>query len=164
MENLSYQEFAHEASVCLTGNCYTSCLGSIFFFFLFFVLWLGNFMYKGSVNFHKKNFKLDTIYPIYKWKKLKHIEFLSNLTDKAWNSDELVKALCINWPKDCFELNSRWTKIYPVIKKKKKVKKQLMCLRSWHPVYHFTTNRWGNNGNSFYFFGLQNHCRWWLKI
>ena len=25
-------------------------------------------------------------------------------------------------------------------------------------------NRWGNSGNSirFYFFGLQNHCRWWL--
>ena len=25
-------------------------------------------------------------------------------------------------------------------------------------------NRWGNNGNSerLYFFGLQNHCRWWL--
>ena len=26
-------------------------------------------------------------------------------------------------------------------------------------------NRWGNNGNSdrLYFFGLQNHCRWWLQ-
>ena len=26
------------------------------------------------------------------------------------------------------------------------------------------TNRWGNNGNNdrLYFFGLQNHCRWWL--
>ena len=28
--------------------------------------------------------------------------------------------------------------------------------------YHFLANRWGNNGNSerFYFWGLQNHCRW----
>ena len=27
---------------------------------------------------------------------------------------------------------------------------------------HFTTNRWGNNGNSerLYFLRLQNHCRW----
>ena len=26
-------------------------------------------------------------------------------------------------------------------------------------------NRWGNSGNSgwLYFFGLQNHCRWWLQ-
>ena len=26
--------------------------------------------------------------------------------------------------------------------------------------------RWGNNGNSdrLYFFGLQNHCRWWLQL
>ena len=26
-------------------------------------------------------------------------------------------------------------------------------------------NRWGNSGNSVrhYFFGLQNHCRWWLQ-
>ena len=30
---------------------------------------------------------------------------------------------------------------------------------------HFMANRWGNCGNSgwVYFFGLQNHCRWWLK-
>ena len=28
--------------------------------------------------------------------------------------------------------------------------------------HHFMPNRWGNSGNSvrFYFFGLQNHCRW----
>ena len=28
--------------------------------------------------------------------------------------------------------------------------------------HHFTANRWGNNGNCeiFYFWGLQNHCRW----
>ena len=28
--------------------------------------------------------------------------------------------------------------------------------------HHFMANRWGNSGNSvrFYFFGLQNHCRW----
>jgi len=27
-------------------------------------------------------------------------------------------------------------------------------------------NRWGNSGNSvrLHFFGLQNHCRWWLQI
>ena len=70
----------------------TSCLGSSFFFLSFFVLWLGNFMYKSSVNFHKKNVKLDIIYPIYKWKKLRHIEFLSDLTDKAWISDKLVQG------------------------------------------------------------------------
>jgi len=28
--------------------------------------------------------------------------------------------------------------------------------------HHFMVNRWGNNGNRdrFYFFWLQNHCRW----
>ena len=28
--------------------------------------------------------------------------------------------------------------------------------------HHFMANRWGKSGNSdrFYFFGLQNHCRW----
>ena len=31
--------------------------------------------------------------------------------------------------------------------------------------HHFMANRWVNNGNSarLYFFGLQNHCRWWLQ-
>ena len=31
--------------------------------------------------------------------------------------------------------------------------------------YHFTANRWGNNGNSdrLYFLWIQNHCRWWLQ-
>ena len=31
------------------------------------------------------------------------------------------------------------------------------------PITH--GNRWGNSGNSvrLYFFGLQNHCRWWLQ-
>ena len=31
--------------------------------------------------------------------------------------------------------------------------------------HHFMANRWGNNGNSvrLYFWGLQNHCRWWLQ-
>ena len=31
--------------------------------------------------------------------------------------------------------------------------------------HHLMANRWGNNGNSerLYFFGLQNHCRWWLQ-
>ena len=29
----------------------------------------------------------------------------------------------------------------------------------------FIANRWGNNENSerLYFWGLQNHCRWWLQ-
>ena len=33
----------------------------------------------------------------------------------------------------------------------------------WSP--HFMGNRWGNSGNSvrLSFFGLQNHCRWWLQ-
>ena len=28
--------------------------------------------------------------------------------------------------------------------------------------HHFSSNRWGNSGNSvrLYFWGLQNHCRW----
>ena len=26
--------------------------------------------------------------------------------------------------------------------------------------HHFMGNRWGNSGNSVYYFGLQNHCRW----
>ena len=31
--------------------------------------------------------------------------------------------------------------------------------------HHFMENRWGNNANSerLYFWGLQNHCRWWLQ-
>ena len=31
--------------------------------------------------------------------------------------------------------------------------------------HHSMRNRWGNSGNSvrLYFFGLQNHCRWWLQ-
>ena len=30
---------------------------------------------------------------------------------------------------------------------------------------HHIANRWGNSGNSswLWFFGLQNHCRWWLQ-
>ena len=27
--------------------------------------------------------------------------------------------------------------------------------------HHFMANRWGNN-DRLYFFGFQNHCRWWL--
>ena len=31
--------------------------------------------------------------------------------------------------------------------------------------HQFMTNSWGNNGNSdkLYFWGLPNHCRWWLQ-
>ena len=31
--------------------------------------------------------------------------------------------------------------------------------------HHFMANEWGNNENSdrLYFFGLQNHSRWWLQ-
>ena len=31
--------------------------------------------------------------------------------------------------------------------------------------HHFMANRWGNSGNSvrLYFWGFQNHCRWWLQ-
>ena len=31
--------------------------------------------------------------------------------------------------------------------------------------HHFRANRWVNSGNSvrLYFWGLQNHCRWWLQ-
>ena len=38
-------------------------------------------------------------------------------------------------------------------------------VRSWHPVPSLHGNRWGNSGNGgwLYFFGLQNHCRWWLQ-
>ena len=33
-------------------------------------------------------------------------------------------------------------------------------------AHHFLANRWGNSGNSvrLNFFGLQNHCRWWLQL
>ena len=40
------------------------------------------------------------------------------------------------------------------------LKLNIQKTKSWsHP---FMANRWGNNGNSerFYFFGLQNQCRW----
>ena len=32
--------------------------------------------------------------------------------------------------------------------------------------HHFMANRWGNSGNSvrLYFWGFQNHCRWWLQL
>ena len=31
--------------------------------------------------------------------------------------------------------------------------------------HHFIERRWGNNGNSdrLLFWGLQNHCKWWLQ-
>ena len=68
----------------------------------------------------------------------------------------------------------------------RKVKTQLKCKKtcatyrewkSWlktqhsknedHSIWshHFTAKRWENNGNSgrFSFWGLQNHCRWWLQ-
>ena len=34
-----------------------------------------------------------------------------------------------------------------------------------YPLHHFMANRWGSNGNNerLYFWGLQNHCRWWLQ-
>ena len=37
--------------------------------------------------------------------------------------------------------------------------------RWWHLVPSLQANRWRNSGNSgrLYFFGLQNHCRWWLQ-
>ena len=49
--------------------------------------------------------------------------------------------------------------------------------KSWHKAqhsensargirsHHFMANWWGNNGNSerLNYFGLQNHCRWWLQ-
>ena len=44
------------------------------------------------------------------------------------------------------------------------------CLKAQHSEnedhgiwsHHFMGNRWGNSGNSvrFYFWGVQNHCRW----
>ena len=42
-------------------------------------------------------------------------------------------------------------------------KKRLIIKR--HLSHHFMADRWGNSGNSgwLYFFGLQNHCRWWLQ-
>ena len=46
-------------------------------------------------------------------------------------------------------------------------------LKAWHSEnkdhgiwsHHFMGNRWGNSGNRvrLYFWGLQNHCRWWLQ-
>ena len=39
------------------------------------------------------------------------------------------------------------------------------ALRIRWPKYHFMANRCGDSGNSdiLHFFGLQNHCRWWLQ-
>ena len=34
------------------------------------------------------------------------------------------------------------------------------CLLCWS--HHFMANRWGNSVR-FYFWGLPNHCRWWLQ-
>ena len=54
----------------------------------------------------------------------------------------------------------------------KELKSLLMKVKAQHSEndhgiwsHHFIGNRWGNSGNSvrFYFGGLQNHCRWWLK-
>ena len=38
-------------------------------------------------------------------------------------------------------------------------------VHSASPAHHFMGNRWGNSGNSvrLYFWGLQNHCIWWLQ-
>ena len=45
-----------------------------------------------------------------------------------------------------------------LLMKVKEETERVMGIRS----HHFMGNRWGNSGNSvrFYFFGLQNHCRW----
>jgi len=53
-------------------------------------------------------------------------------------------------------------------KNKNKNKKKCSTFRKLgHGIWshHFMANRWGNNGNSerLYFWGLQNHCRWWLQ-
>ena len=39
-------------------------------------------------------------------------------------------------------------------------------LRSWHLVWSLHGKKMGNNGNSdwLYFWGLQNHWRWWLQL
>ena len=36
------------------------------------------------------------------------------------------------------------------------------CITTWHPVPHCMANRWGSSVR-LYFFGLQNHGRWWLQ-
>ena len=45
------------------------------------------------------------------------------------------------------------------------MKLTVMKLRSWHLVPHLMGNRGRDSGNSvrLYFWGLQNHCRWWLQ-
>ena len=45
------------------------------------------------------------------------------------------------------------------------LKLNIQKTKSWHLVHHFMGNRWGNSRNSIklYFFGLPNHCRWWLQ-
>ena len=45
------------------------------------------------------------------------------------------------------------------------LKLNVQKFKSWHLAPSFHANRWGSNGNSerLYFWGLQNHCRWWLQ-
>ena len=45
------------------------------------------------------------------------------------------------------------------------LKLNIQKLRSGIRSHLFMGNRWWNNGNSerLYFWGLQNHCRWWLQ-
>ena len=67
-----------------------------------------------------------------------------------------------------------------VAESKEKLKSLLMKVKEWkcwlktqhskkkdHGIqsHHFIASRWGNSGNSgrLYFWGLQNHCRWWLQ-
>ena len=45
------------------------------------------------------------------------------------------------------------------------LKLNIQKLRSGIWSHHFIANRWGDNGNSerLDFWGLRNHCRWWLQ-
>ena len=45
------------------------------------------------------------------------------------------------------------------------LKRNIQTIYTVASSHHFMGNRWGNGGNSvrLYFWGLQNHCRWWLQ-
>ena len=81
------------------------------------------------------------------------------------------KAEC--WRIDAFELWC-WRRLLGVPWTARRANQSIFFLMIRRPprstLFPYTTlfrsgNRWGNSGNSvrLYFWGLQNHCRWWLQ-
>ena len=60
------------------------------------------------------------------------------------------------WLSDLLQITTKW-------EKNKDLNPENKDHGTWS--HHFMGNRWGNSGNSvrLYFYGLQNHYRWWLQ-